>query len=79
MPTINLTNKQAAKIQNAADIYNADTGENLTAKQWAKQTLKGAVQNTLLSATNFLAQAEADAEAAELAARTAIEDDWETP
>ena len=25
MPTINLTNKQAAKIQNATDIYNADT------------------------------------------------------
>ena len=77
MPSINLTDKQSAKIQNATDIYNADTGESISPKRWALLSIKGAVQVTILGETDFIAEAEADREAAELAERNAIDADLE--
>jgi hypothetical protein len=79
MPTIsfNLTAKQAARIQEATDIYNAATDENISPKRWALLSIKGAVQVTILGETDFIGQAEADSQAAEFAARTAIESDLE--
>ena len=79
MPTItfSLTAKQAARIQEATDIYNAATDENISPKRWALMSIKGAVQVTILGETDFIAEAEADREAAELAARNAIDADLE--
>ncbi|KKN15875.1 hypothetical protein LCGC14_0981680 [marine sediment metagenome] len=79
MPTIsfNLTAKQAARIQEATDIYNAATDENISPKRWALMSIKGAVQVTILGETDFIAEAEADREAAELAERNAIDADLE--
>ena len=75
--TFNLTAKQAARIQEATDIYNAATDENISPKRWALMSIKGAVQVTILGETDFIAEAEADREAAELAERNAIDADLE--
>ncbi|KKM88222.1 hypothetical protein LCGC14_1260900 [marine sediment metagenome] len=79
MPTIsfNLTAKQAARIQEATDIYNAATDESITPKRWVLMSIKGAVRVIILGETDFIAEAEADREVAELAERNAIDADLE--
>ena len=80
MPTISftLTTKQAQRIQEATTIYNTHSDEPpITPKRFLLKTIKGAVLNTILGETDFIAQAEANQQAAELAARTAIDADLE--
>ena len=54
--TLNATNAQSQRIQEAVAAYNAGTGESLTVKQWIYTVLRLAVESQLSGQIEAAAQ-----------------------